>query len=341
MNVKIYGAGSIGNHFAHASLRMGWNVDVYDNDEIALLRMKNDIYPQRYGEWNNKINLYNSNDKNKKKYDLIIIGTPPNTHLEIFTEIIKEGPKAVLIEKPLCRPSLSDLKKIEQIVLGSTRVFVGYNHVVSEGINKIIELINSGIIGEVITIDVEFRENWKGIFNAHPWLNGPEDSYLGFSEKGGGASGEHSHALNLWQVLSKECGFGNIIDVKSMLYKKNSDKVNYDEICILNINTESKKIGRVVQDVITLPVKKYALLEGTLGKIEWFCHYKQHDDLIKIFNNKDNSTKTIQIKKNRSDDFLIELQHIQNSILKNVSSPIDLEYGIETMKILEQVHSHT
>ena len=154
MNVKIYGAGSIGNHFAHASLRMGWNVDVYDNDEIALLRMKNDIYPQRYGEWNNKINLYNSNDKNKKKYDLIIIGTPPNTHLEIFTEIIKEGPKAVLIEKPLCRPSLSDLKKIEQIVLGSTRVFVGYNHVVSEGINKIIELINSGIIGEVITIDV-------------------------------------------------------------------------------------------------------------------------------------------------------------------------------------------
>ena len=101
-----------------------------------------------------------------------------------------------------------------------------------------------------------------------------------------------------------------------MLYKKNSDKVNYDEICILNINTESKKIGRVVQDVITLPVKKYALLEGTLGKIEWFCHYKQHDDLIKIFNHKDNSTKTIQIKKNRSDDFLIELQHIQNSILK-------------------------
>ena len=63
--------------------------------------------------------------------------------------------------------------------------------------------------------------------------------------------------------------------------------------------------------------------------------------MIKIFNHKDNSTKTIQIKKNRSDDFLIELQHIQNSILKNVSSPIDLEYGIETMKILEQVHSHT
>ena len=78
-----------------------------------------------------------------------------------------------------------------------------------------------------------------------------------------------------------------------------------------------------------------------MGKIEWFCHYKQHDDLIKIFNHKDNSIQTIQIKKNRSDDFLIELKHIQKFILKNVSSPIDLEYGIETMKILEQVHSHT
>ena len=107
----------------------------------------------------------------------------------------------------------------------------------------------------MITIDVEFRENWKGIFNAHPWLNGPEDGYLGLSEKGGGASGEHSHAFESLAGIVKECGFGNIKDVKSMLYKKNSDKVNYDEICILNINTESKKIGRVVQDVITLPVK--------------------------------------------------------------------------------------
>ena len=88
--------------------------------------------------------------------------------MEIYTEIIKEGPKAILIEKPLCRPSLTDLKKLNKLSR-STRVFVGYNHVVSEVINKIIELINSGIIGEVITIDVEFRENWKGIFNAHPW----------------------------------------------------------------------------------------------------------------------------------------------------------------------------
>ena len=47
---------------------------------------------------------------------------------------------------------------------------------------------------------------------------------------------------------------------------------------------DMEKIGRVEQDVITLPVKKYALLEGTLGKIEWFCHYKQHDELIKILN---------------------------------------------------------
>ena len=30
--VKIYGAGSIGNHLAQASRRMGWSVDICDID---------------------------------------------------------------------------------------------------------------------------------------------------------------------------------------------------------------------------------------------------------------------------------------------------------------------
>ena len=65
MNVKIYGAGSIGNHFSHAALRMGWNVDVYDIDKNALTRMKNEIYPSRYGNWNEKIGLFSNSEINK------------------------------------------------------------------------------------------------------------------------------------------------------------------------------------------------------------------------------------------------------------------------------------
>ena len=40
MKVKIYGAGSIGNHLAQASRRMGWDVDMCDTDPKALERTK-------------------------------------------------------------------------------------------------------------------------------------------------------------------------------------------------------------------------------------------------------------------------------------------------------------
>ena len=67
----------------------------------------------------------------------------------------------------------------------------------------------------VETIDVEFREHWGGIFAAHPWLEGPQDSYLGFWDRGGGASGEHSHAINLWQFFASQLGKGRIIEVSA------------------------------------------------------------------------------------------------------------------------------
>ncbi len=39
---------------------------------------------------------------------------------------------------------------------------------------------------------------------AHPWLAGPQDSYLGFWRRGGGASGEHSHAIyKVYEFMSK------------------------------------------------------------------------------------------------------------------------------------------
>lgn len=56
-NVKIYGAGSIGNHLAHAARSLGWSVVVCDVNHEALDRMKSDIYPGRYGQWDSAIGL--------------------------------------------------------------------------------------------------------------------------------------------------------------------------------------------------------------------------------------------------------------------------------------------
>ena len=104
MKVKIYGAGSIGNHHANACSSLGWDVTVCDIDVKALERMKKEIYPERYGSWNNRIKLYTLNDCPMNEFDLVIIGTPPDSHLKILKDVIVEQPKAILIEKPFCTP---------------------------------------------------------------------------------------------------------------------------------------------------------------------------------------------------------------------------------------------
>ena len=99
MKVKIIGCGSIGNHYANVYINRGHKVFVTDKDPKALKRMVNDIYPNRYGKWDPKIELIKKDDSNY--YDLIIIGTPPDTQLKIANKILKKfPPKIIYIEKP-------------------------------------------------------------------------------------------------------------------------------------------------------------------------------------------------------------------------------------------------
>ena len=104
MKVKIYGAGSIGNHLAHASRKLGWEVDVCDTSPAALERMKAQIYPQRYGQWDRSINLFLNQEAPRGIYDLILIGTPPEYHLSLALDALQENPKAIQIEKPVSPP---------------------------------------------------------------------------------------------------------------------------------------------------------------------------------------------------------------------------------------------
>ena len=60
--ILIFGAGSIGNHMSYACSQLGYKIYITDKDSLALKRMKNVIYPKRYGKWNMKINQINYSD---------------------------------------------------------------------------------------------------------------------------------------------------------------------------------------------------------------------------------------------------------------------------------------
>ncbi|MDX2479993.1 MAG: Gfo/Idh/MocA family oxidoreductase [Desulfuromusa sp.] len=332
-NVKILGAGSIGNHLSNASRRLGWQVTLCDVDPAALERTKNDIYPARYGQWDETIHLCSVAEAPKGGFDLIFIGTCSDTHMDLAIQAIAEKPKALLIEKPLCTPKLERTDELKRLAEESgVTVFVGYNHIVSPATEKTVEIAPS--LGAIETLDVEFREYWGGIFKAHPWLAGPQDSYLGFWQRGGGAGGEHSHAINLWQHLARSLGAGRVTEVTASLDFVHTDELYYDKLCMLHLRTENGLVGRVVQDVITQPPRKWGRVQGKDGYVEIeigstdYVRWAQGGE-----------KQECKFEKTRPDDFIVELKHL-DAVLKGErkESGIALECGLETILVVAAAH---
>ncbi|MBI4088140.1 Gfo/Idh/MocA family oxidoreductase [Candidatus Kaiserbacteria bacterium] len=339
LQVKIIGAGSIGNHLAQASRRMGWDVTVVDADPKALERMKNDIYPTRYGAWDPEIRQFVAGEEPKGGYDIIMIGTPPHVRMPLALRALKEKPRVLFLEKPLTFPFDPNLSKFVNALRKQkkTLALIGYDHAVAASTNRVAELLKQKTIGESLTLDVEFREHWQGIFKAHPWLSGPEDSYLGYWKKGGGASGEHSHALHLWQRLARAAGLGDWKKVGSLLKIEKTGKAEYDSIAAFLIETTAGKVGRVVQDVVTLPTRKWARVQGTDGFIEWLCNGHPTGDIVR-FAGKDGEVHEEIFAKKRPDDFYAEMAHIDDILNKKVKladSPLAFASGVAVMRVLE------
>ncbi len=336
--VKIYGAGSIGNHLAHASRRLGWDVVVVDRDPAALGRMRDQIYPGRYGGWDPAVRLFPAGEEPVGGFDVILIGTPPESHLPLALQAIKERPRAVQIEKPLCPPSLNLIPEVLAASRAAgVKAFVGYDHVVGRAARRVAEVFPR-VAGRLQTLDVEFREHWAGIFAAHPWLSGPEETYLGFTSRGGGASGEHSHALNLWQHFAHLAGAGRVVAVDARLRMRSHGKARYDDLCLLHLETETGLVGRVVQDVVTRPSRKWARLQGEDGAVELLIGGSPQGDVV-VQRPATGPETSETIAKTRPDDFIEELTHIAEHLAPDApASPIGLERAVDTMRVLAAAH---
>lgn len=337
--IKILGAGSIGNHLSNAARTMGWSVDLCDIDPCALERTRTQIYPMRYGKWDEGIRLFENSQAPKGGYDLVFVGTPPHVHIPLALEALAEKPKAILIEKPVCGPDLEGANELrDRAEREGVAVFVGYDHVVGKAARLAGELALGADMGPVTTLDVEFREHWGGIFSAHPWLAGPWESYLGFWQRGGGASGEHSHAANLWQHFAHTLGAGRVVEVQATLDMVKDERVDYDRLCMMNFRTEHGLIGRCVQDVVTQPPRKWVRIQRTHGFVEWQCGREPGVDVVTAALPGRVAVEQ-KVSKTRPDDFIEELKHIQSALAADpAQSPIALSRGLDTMLVIAAAH---
>jgi predicted dehydrogenase len=339
-SLLIIGAGSIGNHHAYAAKKCLLNVSVYDIDKNSLNRMKNEIYPQRYGAWDESISLFYNLDEIKQKYfDVVIIGTPPDVHLENLDFVMKNVQcKIILIEKPFSKPlGLEFIKIIENKVMNAKpRIMIGYNHRLTKLTERFLEKIKSSGLSNPQFVTCLFQESWEGIFSAHPWLQGPADSYLGYLSRGGGAAFEHSHAINLFLYITDIIGAGEIVFEKQFLNMTNDDQLDYDHFYSGFFRTKNNVSGIVVQVVFTKNHKKSFKIDFINGSIEWIHGYEKSKNAI-IYNS--NGKSEIELMDyERPEDFMGQMSHIVDILNKPYKdSPLDFKNNIQTQILLEKL----
>ena len=258
MKILIYGAGSIGNHYANGFIERKHEVFVTDISKEALIRMKTDIYPNRYKKWNESIKLINSHEADELIVDFVFIGTPPESHLEIcLNSIVKNKPKVIHVEKPISTIDLSKINELKNLALKNKTILLnGYNHNLTNNVLKAREVIKSYDFGKPLIMHSNVNEHWGGIFQAHPWIKNLKDTYLSNYELGGGAMSEHSHGINLWQTFSDILGMGKISSLTSKIIFEETKEYKYDSIMQLNVCSEKGLIGNITQDVVTKPPQK-------------------------------------------------------------------------------------
>ena len=337
ISVKIIGAGSIGNHLAHGCRGRDWAVTMTDIDPAALTRTREEIYPSRYGAWDPAIRLASPTEIAEEAFDLVVIGTPPDTHMRIAAgELTRHPPRILVIEKPLCTPDLDGCAELQQLAdRQGTRVLAAYNHRLTEHTRLAAAWLEELGVGEVTTLRTLFREHWGGIFKAHPWLSGPADTYLGFTSRGGGAIGEHSHGINIWQYFAELTGQGAIVQVSAELDEVQRGGAAYDRIAQLSVRTESGLLGTIVQDVVTRPAQKWLRLEGEEGHLEWQVNADAGHDLVRLLRD-DGQGRERLVAKTRPDDFRGEIDHIADLFADPARpSPLDLASGLATMCVIK------
>jgi hypothetical protein len=105
------------------------------------------------------------------------------------------------------------------------------------------------------------------------------------------------------------------------------------------VRTENGLLGRVVQDVVTRPTRKWARAQGALGAIEWLCGSRPNTDTV-IFTKDAGEVSTTDIHKIRPDDFIEELSHIESVLAAGeaAKSSIAIERGLDSMLVVAACH---
>lgn len=168
LRVAVVGCGLIGEKRAKALGGKGSLVACVDSDQMRADRLSGQ-YPQAksFTDWRAITDC--------KGIDVVVVATLHDSLAEITKAAVEEG-KHVLVEKPAARHTSEINMVLDSLNASTAKVHVGFNHRYHRALRKAKELVDAGVLGELMFIRGRYghggRLGYNREWRANPALSG-------------------------------------------------------------------------------------------------------------------------------------------------------------------------
>jgi len=195
----------------------------------------------------------------KHKPNAVVVANPTALHLDVAIPAAEAGCH-ILLEKPVSH-SLDGLDILQKAAEKSgSKILVGFQFRYHPTLNKARELIQAGMLGQVLTVHAhwgEYLPNW------HPW----EDyrlSYAARADLGGGVIGTLTHPLDYLCYL-----LGEIDALWSFNGHISPLELDVEDAAEIGLKFASGALGGVHVNYLQRPPVHRLEIVGTHGTLRW------------------------------------------------------------------------
>jgi predicted dehydrogenase len=321
MNNKIIKWGIIGCGDV-TEVKSGPAFNLADNSELIAVMRRTGTLAEDYARRHNVPKWYDNADDliNDPEVDAVYIATPPSSHKD-YTLAVAKASKIVYVEKPMALNYSECLEMIDKCEKMNVPLFVAYYRRALPRFVKIKEIISSGIIGDICSVEITFlkKPSENDIQGKSNWRVDP-------SIAGGGYFYDlASHQIDILQFY-----LGDIIDAKGFKVNQ-SNLYEAEDAVTASLHLPDNIIGSGIWNFNSYKEIDRTEIMGTKGSI--------------VFSTFDNEPITIETNKGIEKISIANQLHIQlpliqkivNELLGKDKSPSTGYTGAQTNKVIDWI----
>jgi predicted dehydrogenase len=284
--------------------------------------------PKRAADFAERLGLAVSGDYetviNHPDIDLIYLALPPIVHADIAAKVLAAG-KHVLCEKPLSSNEKGAQRIADAAEANNQRAFVGFHYRLHGFTKRLLEVLNSGILGEIQQVEIDF--------SIPHFVVQPGNIRLDGDLAGGSVMDVGCYAVDL---LRAAWGEPKVISAKAEIYK-DDPRIDLQTDAILHIlegvevKLRTSFIGDDKGSMSLRVVGSSAILDATSVIVpQWGATLKVVSPV--------GETLLEEAAQDGENSYVRQLEHLA-SVLKNAESSIlDASRAVGTMRVVDEIY---